>query len=144
MKFLDALAGIVAESSPGGFFDARGGVGLEKAEAVVFYFGKGQGGSVEANIDRWASQFAGKNGSKVAPRVSTEKIGGLKATKVELSGNYARGVGVGPQGEALPGRALSVWVVETPEGNVTFQLHGPETAVKRESKAFDAFARSVK
>jgi hypothetical protein len=35
MKFLDALAGIVAESSPGGFFDARGGVGLEKAEAVA-------------------------------------------------------------------------------------------------------------
>jgi hypothetical protein len=35
MKFLNALATIVAESSPGGLFDAGGGVGLAKAEVVA-------------------------------------------------------------------------------------------------------------
>ena len=28
-----------------------------KAEIVVFYFGAGSGGSVEANVNRWIGQF---------------------------------------------------------------------------------------
>ena len=32
--------------------------GSEKAECIVYFFGPGQGGSVEANLDRWKGQFS--------------------------------------------------------------------------------------
>jgi len=45
--------------------------GAPPAEVVVYYFGEGQGGSVEANIARWSAQFTGPDGSPVAPRLAT-------------------------------------------------------------------------
>ena len=44
----------------------------EDAELAVFYFG-GQGGSVQANVDRWIGQFSNPDGSPVTdPRVFRE------------------------------------------------------------------------
>src|SRR3954469_19341734 len=31
----------------------------EDGELAVFYFGPGQGGSIDANVDRWVKQFSG-------------------------------------------------------------------------------------
>ena len=39
----------------------------EPGEVAVFYFGPGQGGGVQANIDRWIGQFPAKTG---APKTS--------------------------------------------------------------------------
>ena len=38
-------------------YSVPGPEGREAAEIVVFYFGPGQGGPVQANIERWQSQF---------------------------------------------------------------------------------------
>jgi hypothetical protein len=38
------------------------------AECVVYFFGAGQGGSVQANIDRWEGQFTGQAASRLRPR----------------------------------------------------------------------------
>jgi hypothetical protein len=113
-------------------------------EAVVFYFGKGQGGAVEANIERWASQFSNPDGRPVIPRVQKLTANGLAVTIVELNGSYARGVGTGPQGEAKPNQTLLVAVVETPEGNVTIQLYGSKETVAAQRKGFDAMVRGFK
>ena len=43
----------------------RKGGDPEDGELAVFYFGPGQGGSVDANVDRWVKQFKG---------VPTEKV----------------------------------------------------------------------
>src|SRR5574341_2055418 len=50
-----------------------------KSEIVVFYFGEGQGGSVEANLDRWYGQFEQPDGSSTRERakVSKSKSGAL-------------------------------------------------------------------
>jgi len=118
--------------------------GSGDGEAVVFYFGKGQGGTVEANIERWTSQFSNPDGRPVIPRVQKLTANGLSVTIVELNGSYARGVGTGPQGEAKPNQTLLVAVVETPEGNVTIQLYGSKETVAAQRKGFDAMVRGFK
>jgi hypothetical protein len=76
----------------------------EGGECGVYYFGQGQGGSVEANIDRWVGQFQqAKNAAKVEKRT----ISGLKVTTVDVSGAYS---GMGgpraPEGPPKPGYRL--------------------------------------
>lgn len=118
--------------------------GSSDGEAVVYFFGKGQGGTVEANIDRWVSQFSNPNGRPVDPHIQKLTVNGLAVTLVELNGTYARGVGMGPQGEAKPNQTLLVAVVETPDGNLTIQLYGSKETVAAHRKGFDALVRGFK
>lgn len=98
------------------------------AEVVVYYFGEGQGGSVDANIARWSAQFTGPDGSPVTPRIATREGTAFPTTVAEYEGAYARGVGLGPA-EATPDQGLVAAVVETPRGNLFLQLVGPRAAV---------------
>jgi hypothetical protein len=41
----------------------------EKAECGVYFFGAGQGGRVEANLERWKGQFHGADGSQRRPSI---------------------------------------------------------------------------
>jgi len=116
--------------------------GLEGAAMVVYYFGPSQGGTLEANVERWQSQFTGPDGDPVAPEI-TELNGALPAKLVVLRGNYARGVGVGPVGEALPNRMLLAAIVQTPQGNLYPQLHGPAAVVEQARPAFVAFVEGL-
>ena len=110
---------------------------------VVYYFGPRQGGSVEANLARWKSQFSRPDGAEVEPKVSLLKGAKLPATLIELEGTYARGVGIGPQGEALPERMLLAAIVESPKGKLYPQLHGPIVAAKDARAAFVAFVEGI-
>jgi hypothetical protein len=112
------------------------------AEFIVYYFGPGQGGSLEANLARWRSQFTAPDGGPAQP-VVTELDSALPATLVELEGSYARGVGMGPAGDALPKRMLLAGLVETPRGNLYPQLHGPADLVRGLKPAFVAFMREL-
>jgi hypothetical protein len=114
------------------------------AEVVVFFFGKGQGGSVAANIERWSSQFTAPDGKPVAPKTQVLSANGLPVTTVELNGSYARGMGSGPQGDAKPSQTLLVAVLEAPEGNVTIQLWGPRATVDAHRKGFEAMWRGFR
>ena len=111
------------------------------AELVVYYFGPGQGGSLEANLSRWISQFSSDDGP-VEP-VITPLTGQLPATLVELTGSYARGVGVGPVGDALPNQTLLAAVVETPRGNLYPQLYGPTDVVMKHKAEFVGFITGI-
>jgi hypothetical protein len=115
----------------------------EGAELVVYYFGPGQGGTLEDNVARWASQFSSAEGAAVEP-VITQLEGTLPATLVELTGSYARGVGIGPTGDALPERTLLAGVVETPSGNLYPQLHGPADLVAEHRAAFVTLIESIR
>src|SRR5262245_51087110 len=61
----------------------------EDAKMVVFFF-EGQGGSVQANIDRWISQFTKADGSPATEmaRVSKKESHGTPLTIVDVSGTY--------------------------------------------------------
>src|SRR5690606_9966070 len=59
----------------------------EPAELAVFYFGPGQGGDIDGNVERWAKQF-GKSLADV--KRSNREVNGIKQHVVEIDkGDYS-------------------------------------------------------
>lgn len=115
----------------------------EGAEFILYYFGPGQGGTLEANLERWRSQFEGPDGSPVEPEVSQIGTAAIPATLVQLRGSYGRSVGMGPGEEVLADRMLLAGLVETPRGNLYPQLHGPAEVVLSQREGFVAFVQGI-
>jgi hypothetical protein len=61
---------------------------VDDAECVVYFFGQGQGGSVEANMTRWKGQFT-VNGQPAPAKVGTKTLKGLTANTLDITGVYA-------------------------------------------------------
>ncbi len=114
------------------------------ASFVVYYFGPDQGGSKEANIERWTSQFSTAEGKPVEPVITTSKVGELPVTLVELRGSYARSLGMGQRVTAQPEQTLLAAIVETSQGNLFAQLHGPTATVGAARPAFEAFLSGLR
>jgi hypothetical protein len=115
------------------------------AEVVVYFFGAGQGGSVEANIERWTNQFTDDAGNHPKPTVTNETGTAFATTFVELRGNYNRSIGMADTATAArPDQVLMAAVVETPRGNLHIQMHGPTASVVAEAPAFRGFVRSIR
>ena len=113
------------------------------ANLILYYFGQGQGGSAEANIARWQSQFSNPGGGAVEPAIKTMKVNDMAVTVVELRGDYARGVGMGQAGTAAPDQILLASIVEAPRGNIYIQLHGPAATVSSQRESYMAFIRGI-
>ena len=103
---------------------------------VGYHFGPGQGGTAEANIAWWKSQFTSLDGGPVEPKVRTFAVDGLDITQVRLEGSYARGVGMGPQGEAVASQTLLAAQLEYGNERVIFQLYGPSETIRGQEQAF--------
>jgi hypothetical protein len=117
----------------------------EHGEVVAYFFGAGQGGSVEANTERWTAQFQDAEGGHPVP--DTEQLDGgiFPTTIVTLEGEYSRTVGMGmPPANAVPDQMLIAAVVETPRGNLYVQLHGPSDLVRSKRGEFLAFVRTIR
>ena len=120
--------------------DAEGG------ECGVYYFGQGQGGSLDANLDRWIGQFLQADGkpSKSAAKVETRTIHGLRVTTVDVSGAYT-GMG-GPMmqaGKPMPGYRLLGAIVEGPQGSVFFKFTAPSKTAAQNQNAFEKMLESL-
>lgn len=118
-----------------------GGTG---AEVVVYFFGKGQGGNVEANLTRWKSQFSTSDGSPVPETITRDSSGAFPITFAEYRGTYARGIGAGSTENAKPGQALLAGIAETPRGTLFIQLFGPIARVAAERETFTKFVRGLR
>ena len=118
----------------------------EAAECAVFYFGPGQGGSVDANVQRWVAQFETPDGKPVPnPAPKKSKINGLAVTRLELEGTYLASMGpMAPPGAAKkPGYKLLGAIVEAPEGPVFFKLTGPAKTVAAAKADFEKMLSSL-
>ena len=116
------------------------------AECGIYFFGAGQGGSVEANLDRWIGQFLQADGkpSKAAAKIQKQSIHGLMVTTVDVSGAYT-GMG-GPTaqpGPAVDGYRLLGAIVEGPQGSVFFKFTGPAQTLKANQAALDKMLASL-
>jgi len=100
----------------------------EDAELAVFYFG-GQGGSVQANVDRWIGQFSNPDGSPVTdPRVSQRDANGVPLTIVDVRGTYHQSQGpMMAQTTAKENYRMLAAVAEGPAGPTFFQTHRTST-----------------
>lgn len=119
----------------------------EGAELAVFYFGEGQGGAVDANIQRWIGQFEqpdGKSSEKLA-KTSKQKVSGLQVTMVELPGTYTASMGpMAPSGVKKEKYRLLGAIVEGTKGPVFFKMTGPDKTVKAAKPQFQKLLKSVK
>ncbi len=102
-------------------YAVAGAAGGDSAEVVVYFFGAGQGGSVDANIERWKGQFTDAGGTHPEPTITRISDAAFPTTVVELRGTYARGIGMGDQAAPKPDQVLLAGVVETPKGSLYIQ-----------------------
>jgi hypothetical protein len=121
-------------------YDVPGAKDAEAGQCAVFYFGRGQGGGVEANVQRWAGQFK----EKPTPKQERRTVAGLSVTLVDVEGTYTNPGGgmMQSQGEKAGYRLLGA-IVEAPEGNVFFKLTGPAATVSAAEAAFDGLIGSI-
>ena len=125
-------------------FAVPAAAGADVGEVAAFFFPAGQGGTNEANIERWTAEFSSADGKPVAPKISTSKSGDTEITLVELQGNYARGVSMGTPGQAKPDQALLVAIVKTATGRITLQMYGPNKTVSAQRDNFLKLAKGFR
>ena len=113
----------------------------EAAECAVSFFGAGQGGPVEMNIDRWVGQFENPS----TPEKATKEVNGLKVSTVKIAGAYLTPGGpmMTSQGKKENYRLIGA-IVEAPQGMVFFKLTGPSKTVESAAAEFDAMVGSLK
>lgn len=116
-------------------------------EVVVFYFGDGQGGSVEANLDRWYGQFEQPDGGSTRERAKVTKSssGALTVTRADVQGTYAAPVRPGAaERHNKPDYRMIAAVVEGPSGPWFIRFLGPAKEVSTGESSFDAFLSSLR
>ena len=108
----------------------------------MFYFGPGQGGAIDANVDRWVKQFPDVKPDAV--RREERQANGLRQHTVEISsGTFSSGMPGGPT-QPKPGFALLGGIVEAPSGAYFFKMTGPTASVKAARDAFYKLLDSIK
>jgi hypothetical protein len=114
----------------------------ESAECAVHFFGAGQGGSIEANLDRWKGQFL-QNGQPANAQTGKRTVHGLPVTTIESAGDYT-GMG-GPMSKEATvkhGYRLLGAIIEGPGGNIFIKFAGPAKTVAANQHQFDQLLAS--
>ncbi len=110
----------------------------EGTDCVVYFFGRGQGGTVQANMERWSDQFKRPDGKPADAKIERRTVHDLPVTAIDVSGEYS-GMG-GPMAteKALkPDYRLLGAIIENPGGNVFLKFTGPEKAVTANQGKFE-------
>jgi hypothetical protein len=120
----------------------------EDATVTVYFFGAGQGGSVQANLDRWIGQVAqpgGRDSNTVAKTTSFQSATGLRITLVDVAGTYVAEVTPGSSERFnKPGFRQLAAVVDTPNGPHFVKLVGPSATVAKWEAGAMGFLRSLR
>ena len=117
----------------------------DDATLVLYYFGATQGGTAQANIDRWIGQMQQPDGSDSKSKAKTESrtVNGLKVTTVDVTGVYT--AEMAPGSKTFHNDAdyrLRAAVIETPKGNYFVKLAGPAKTVARWDKEYNDYLKS--
>lgn len=113
------------------------------AECVVYFFGQGQGGSVEANMSRWNGQFM-VNGKPASAKTDKKTIHGLPVSTMDVTGTYAgmSGPAMAPDAPKPDYRMLAA-IVEGPGGNIFIKFTGPARTIGANQQKYDALLNSI-
>jgi len=108
------------------------------AECAVFYFGSGQGGSIDANLERWKGQFQGPGGKPAAAQIAKRTLHGLNVTTIDTAGEYSGMSGpMAGSSRGVPGYRLLGAIVEGPRGNVFVKFTGPAKTIAANQQKFE-------
>jgi hypothetical protein len=115
------------------------GANAPAAELVFSVFPAGDGGPVEANLDRWANQF--RAGEQAAPSKRSEStVNGMKVWRIESAGDY---MGMGAAAPR-PGYLQLGAIVQAPGRSVFVKLVGPQATVESNRAAFEAMVAGMR
>jgi hypothetical protein len=117
----------------------------EDASLVLDYFGANQGGTSQANIDRWIAQMQQPDGSdsKSKAKTDTLTVNGLKVTTVDVTGTYTAEMAPGSQTFHNDNDyRLRAAVIETPKGNYFVKLTGPAKTITRWDQSYNDYLKS--
>jgi len=115
----------------------------EGAECVVYFFGMGQGGGVQQNIDRWNGQITQPDGKPATAQIRKRTVHSLPVTTIDVSGRYS-GMGgpMAPTGTIKSSYRLLGAIVENPGGNVFLKFTGPAGTIAANQAKFDQLLES--
>jgi hypothetical protein len=107
------------------------------AECVIYLFGVGQGGSVQANLDRWKGQMLAPSGRPTDAKVVKRTIRGLTVTTIDASGDYT-GMGGPMASKSVQNNSrLLGAILEGPGGNMFIKFTGPAKTVAANQAEFE-------
>ena len=114
------------------------GVNAPAAELVFSVFPAGDGGPVDANLDRWANQF--RSGAAAAEsKRSQATVNGMQVSRVESMGDY---MGMGAAAPR-PGYMQLGAIVQAPGRTVFMKVVGPQATVESNRAAFEAMIAGI-
>lgn len=115
--------------------------GKGDVDVVVYFFGKGGGGGLQANFERWAGQI--KSDDKPATRKIVVREG-ITAHVIDTSGTYVAPVRPGArERNNKPDHRLLGAYVEVQDGPLYVKVVGPAKTVADNEKAIEAFLKSL-
>ncbi len=123
--------------------------GKEPAELTIYFFGKGGGGGVDANVKRWRDMFTTAEGKKSDDlgKVEKLKVGDVDVTYLDIHGTFlSRVPPFAPNAKtvAKPDQRMLAIVFESKNGPYFIRVVGPAATVERQKKAFDEWLKSFK
>jgi hypothetical protein len=115
--------------------------------ALVVYFFSGQGGDLQANLDRWCSQFEQPDGkpSTEVLKNSSRTVNGMNVHEADLSGTYVAETAPG-SGEHVrkEGWRMLAAILEAKDGPYYAKLVGPAATVTKWEESFKSFVNAAK
>jgi hypothetical protein len=114
-------------------------------ECGVYFFGAGQGGSVDDNIARWKRQFTVAGGAPAPAKIGKRTVHGLAMTTIDVSGDYS-GLG-GPLSEGggkVGGYRLLGAIVTAPGGNIFIKCTAPLKTMSVNQPKFEQLLSSFR
>ena len=114
------------------------GDSTKQAELIVSVFVDGDGGPLDANIERWRNQFRVGDRPPEAKR-SSKTIGPLQVELIELAGDYLSMGAPAPKRDFLQLAAI----VQAEGRNVFFRLVGPTETVEANRADFEKLVDGI-
>lgn len=117
-------------------------------ECAVHYFGAGQGGSVEANVQRWLGQFLGADGRplQAADAKRAERtVNGIAVTTLDVAGTYLfKPFPMARQAVEKPGYRMLAAIARGPDAPIFFKLTAPAKTAAAAEAAFHRMLDSLR
>jgi hypothetical protein len=108
------------------------------ADVTFFHFGPGQGGGVQANVDRWFAQFGNSKTSQ-----SEEKVDATRVVHVQARGTFQSGMPGGPTTPLENYALLGAILGDDQNGDVFVKMTGPAAVVESAKPLFSEMVRAA-
>ena len=119
----------------------------EDGECAVYYFGPGQGGSVDANIKRWIGQMRSSEGGpadQFAKRKDSE-VAGISVSQVDIEGTFLYSPSpMSPQKTPKENYRMIAVIATGSQGPVFFKMTAPSKTATAHLERVEKLIASLK